>query len=185
MQFTHCVPIMKKNRPFWRKITPLKLISRRNIAQICSKGSNLRLEHEKKKKINDQLPILAHFCSFLAHCGAVTHHTTCYAPASKKSVEKGLFLDIRRRRASSTFVKGVFFPLYRHLGVLFRKVGFDPFRHSEQGAGVKFERIIINTFPILYVYLMFNPLSCASSHWYSTHSEWVGPFRVHASQPAP
>ena len=29
---------------------------------------------------------------------------------------------------------------------------------------------------------MFNPLSCASSHWYSTHSEWFVPFRVHASQ---
>ena len=32
-------------------------------------------------------------------------------PRSKKSVEKGLFLDIRRRRASSTFFlkKGCFF----------------------------------------------------------------------------
>ena len=47
----------------------------------------------------------------------VTHHTTCYAPAFKKSVERGLFLDIRRRKASSTFLlkKGCFFPLYRHL----------------------------------------------------------------------
>ena len=44
-----------------------------------------------------------------------------------------------RHTASSTFFlkKGCFFPLYRHLGVLFRKVGFDPFRHSEQGAGGK------------------------------------------------
>ena len=59
----------------------------------------------------------------------VTHHTTCYAPAFKNSVERGLFLDIRRRKASSTFLlkKGCFFPLYRHLGVLFRKVGFDGF----------------------------------------------------------
>ena len=61
--------------------------------------------------------------------GGVTHHTTCYAPAFKKSVERGLFLDIRRRKASSTFLlkKGCFFPLYRHLGVLFRKVGFEGF----------------------------------------------------------
>ena len=43
--------------------------------------------------------------------GGVTHHTTCYAPAFKKSVERGLFLDIRRRKASSTFLlkKGCFF----------------------------------------------------------------------------
>ena len=61
--------------------------------------------------------------------GGVTHHTTCYAPAFKKSVERGLFLDIRRRKASSTFLlkKGCFFPLYLHLGVLFRKVGFEGF----------------------------------------------------------
>ena len=72
----------------------------------------------------------------------VTHHTTCYAPAFKKSVERGLFLDIRRRKASSTFLlkKGCFFPLYRHLGVLFRKVGFegfDPFRHFSRGYNLK------------------------------------------------
>ena len=41
----------------------------------------------------------------------------------QKKRRKGLFLDIRRRKASSTFLlkKGCFFPLYRHLGVLFRK----------------------------------------------------------------
>ena len=33
--------------------------------------------------------------------GGVALHTTCYAPASKKSVEKGMFLDIRRRRRFS------------------------------------------------------------------------------------
>ena len=115
---------------------------------------------------------------------------TQYAPASKKSVEKGLFLDIT---VSSGVVdvfpeKGVcVFPLYRHLGVLFRKLGslyrFRPLSTFRTGRrGVKYERIIINKFPILYVYLMFNPLSCASSHWYSTHSEWFVPFRVHASQ---
>ena len=44
--------------------------------------------------------------------------------------------SVFRHTASSMFFlkKGCFFPLYRHLGVLFRKVGFDPFRHSELGA---------------------------------------------------
>ena len=61
--------------------------------------------------------------------GGVTHHTTCYAPAFKKSVERGLFLDIRSSKGvvDVSPEKGVFFPLYRHLGVLFRKVGFEGF----------------------------------------------------------
>ena len=39
---------------------------------MCSKGCNLCLEHEKNKFcFDDQLPMLAHFCSFLAHCAPV------------------------------------------------------------------------------------------------------------------
>ena len=50
-------------------------------------------------------------------------------PRSKKASKGVCFLDIRCRKASSTFLlkKGCFFPLYRHLGVLFRKVGFEGF----------------------------------------------------------
>ena len=48
--------------------------------------------------------------------GGVTFHMTGYAPACTKSVEKGSFLDIRRRRRF--LQKGYFFAANRNLGVL-------------------------------------------------------------------
>ena len=48
--------------------------------------------------------------------GGFTLHMTGYAPACTKSVEKGSFLDIRRRRR--LLQKGYIFAAYRNLGVL-------------------------------------------------------------------
>ena len=48
--------------------------------------------------------------------GGFTLHMTGYAPACTKSIEKGRFLDIRRRRR--LFQKGIIFAANHNLGVL-------------------------------------------------------------------